>query len=102
LHHGLLGGIARDEWDGWMFERLPIAAAYVNVEHVQQAYRQIRLVQQSGARLHQTEGLLSCWAAVVLTRWLEREAEATSGLPHLPIGDGGLTAPVSSGSQDLH
>jgi hypothetical protein len=66
--------LAQDELSSFVFDRLPIAGAYVNVKAIQQTYQQILDHQKESTRPRvDHESMVPIWHAVVLTRWLETQ-----------------------------
>jgi len=70
LRRGVLD-LDRDEVRSLVMGRLPIAAEFVNVEAVQEAFQNLGDNSGQGAM-----AFVSCvWPALILTRWLERNEE---------------------------
>ena len=72
LRRGLLT-LARDDATSLVMERLPIAAPYVDVKAIQDAFQKM-LTQNAGESTLST--LTAIWPAMILTRWLERERDS--------------------------
>lgn len=91
--------LAQEELNTFVFDRLLIATAYVNVEAIQQAYRQV--LQHQGRPHVSQEVSAPIWRAVMLTRWLEREKDTISGTESPPTRDALRVETVTDASRSL-
>ena len=90
--------LGREEMDSLVHDRLPIAAPYVDVEALQQAYRQILQHQeQRGQRQGDQDSGLAIWYAVILTRWLELEKDRISDMNSPATRDYDIVETVTAG-----
>ena len=76
---------------GFMQDRLPIAADYIDVGAVRDLHRRFRDGGAPG------QACMTLWQAVVLVRWLEREQEAVHDQER-PVGIG----PPNTGGSFVH
>ncbi|MCH7787764.1 MAG: asparagine synthetase B, partial [Chloroflexi bacterium] len=94
--HRSLFVLGREEMDSLVFDRLSIAAPYVDVDALQQAYRQIIQNQEQGQHQGNQDSSLAIWYAVILTRWLELEKDRNSA-----TRDCGIVETVTAGFQSV-
>ena len=93
--------LGREEMDSLVYDRLPIAASYVDVKALQQGYRQILQDQEQSQRQGDQDSSLAIWYAVILTRWLELEKDRNSYTKSHAASDCGIVETVTSGFQPL-
>ena len=91
--------LGKQQIDSLVLDRLPIAANYLNVTEIQQAYRQIVQTSEPGEHRGHQEAVVAIWYAVMLTQWLELEKERLSGRESLVTEGHGIAATVTQEAQ---